>query len=165
MTDGDCKPVSVSRRIEAPADTLFGLLTDPAMHTVIDGSGMLRAPLPGSVISGVGSAFTMSMHNDEMGNYEMTNHVVEYELNRQIGWEPVLSAASRPEDVAEIGDRAGHKWAFELTPIDPGTTVVTETFDCTRAPEWLRKVLDNGNRWVGTMTTTLERLDTLSTEA
>ena len=43
----------------------------------------------GGVISGVGDVFTMKMHNDEMGDYEMANHVVEYEPNRRIGWEPV----------------------------------------------------------------------------
>ena len=68
----------------------------------------------------------MRMHNDEMGEYEMTNHVVEYELNRRIGWEPVLSAASRAEDASDIGNRAGHLWAFELAPDGPDATVVTE---------------------------------------
>jgi hypothetical protein len=36
---------------------------------------------------------------------------------------------------------------------------VTETFDCTEAPKELRYVLDNGNRWLTSMTSTLERLD------
>jgi uncharacterized protein YndB with AHSA1/START domain len=155
----DCQPVSVSRRIEAPAEVLFACLADPARHPVIDGSGMLRQAVSQAVISGVGDTFTMNMHNAEMGDYVITNHVVEYSRDRRIGWEPVLAAASRAEDQAEIGDRAEHRWTFELTPDGPGATVVTEIYDCTRAPQWLRKAVKNGQRWVQSMTATLEKLD------
>jgi hypothetical protein len=36
---------------------------------------------------------------------------------------------------------------------------VTEIFDCTQAAEWLRVATDNGNQWLESMTTSLERLD------
>jgi hypothetical protein len=101
----------------------------------------------------------MSMHNDEMGDYEITNHVVDYQPNRRIAWEPVLTAASREEDKADIGDRSHHRWIYELTPDGPDATLVTETYDCTQAPEWLRRAVKNGQRWVTSMTVTLERLD------
>ncbi|HXP20365.1 MAG TPA: SRPBCC family protein [Streptosporangiaceae bacterium] len=158
MTEDSCQPVSVSRRIDAPAEVLFAVLTDPARHPGIDGSGMVRKAHGTSVIAGPGTVFTMSMHNDEMGDYEITNHVVEYTRNRRIAWEPVLSAASRPEDQADIGDRSHHRWIYELTPAGPGSTIVTETYDCTRAPERLRKAVRNGQRWVASMTATLEKL-------
>jgi len=161
MTGDTCQPVSVSRTIEAPADKLFELLAHPASHPLIDGSGMLREG-SGGVISSVGDVFTMRMHNDEMGDYEMANHVVEYEPNRRIGWAPVLKSASRPEDQAEIGDRSEHRWTYELMPLDATSTLVTETYDCSRAPEWLRKAVTGGTRWVASMTATLEKLDTLS---
>ena len=64
-----------------------------ANHPLIDGSGMLREAPSDVVLSRVGDVFTMKMHNDEMGDYEMSNQVVEYELNRRIGWEPVLPSA------------------------------------------------------------------------
>ncbi len=70
-----CDPVSVSRTIEAPADKLFGLLTHSANHPLIDGSGMLREAPSDVVLSRVGDVFAMRMHNDEMGDYEMSNHV------------------------------------------------------------------------------------------
>jgi hypothetical protein len=159
MTDGSVTPVSVSRRIQAPAAELFAVLADPARHPGIDGSGMLRRPGGSQTIGGVGDVFTMSMHNDEMGDYEMANHVVEYEQDRQIGWEPVLTAASRPEDQDGIDDHGGHRWSFELTPVAPDVTVVTETYDCTRSPQWLRTAVKGGQRWVASMTTTLEKLD------
>jgi uncharacterized protein YndB with AHSA1/START domain len=159
MTDGTGTPVSVSRQIQAPADQLFEMLADPARHPGIDGSGMLRHAIGRQVITGVGDTFTMSMHNDEMGDYEMTNHVVEYQPNRRIGWEPVLTAASREQDQADLHDRAGHRWIFELTPVGPDATVVTEIYDCTQAPEWLRTVVKGGQRWRASMTTTLDKLD------
>ena len=162
MTYENCPPVSVSRTIGAPAGKLFSILADPARHPLIDGSGMLREASSDAVLSGVGDVFTMKMHNDEMGDYEMANHVVQYELNREIGWEPELKAATREEDREAIGDRAEHRWSFDLVPVDADSTVVTETFDCARAPEWLRKVLRGGERWRQTMTITLEKLDTLS---
>lgn len=161
MTDDTGQPVSVSRRIEAPAEKLFDFLARPANHPLIDGSGMLRES-SGGVIGGVGDVFTMTMHNDEMGDYEIANHVVEYEPGRRIGWEPVLKAASRPEDQAGIGDRIDYRWSYELTPLDPASTLVTESYDCSRAPEWLRTAVKGGTRWTGTMTATLARLDALT---
>jgi hypothetical protein len=60
---------------------------------------------------------------------------------RRIGWEPVLIAASREEDQADIGVHAYHRWSYELTPVASGSTLVTETYGCGRSPEWLRKVV------------------------
>jgi len=162
MTD-ECEPVRVSRRIDAPAERLFAFLADPTNHPAIDGSGMLREAEQRGPLAGIGDEFVVKMHNDEMGDYEITNHVVEYELNRRLSWEPVLTAASRDEDQADLGDRAGHRWGFELTPSDDGSTIVIETFDCSQAPEWLRTVLDNGKRWTKDMTVTLEELDATMT--
>lgn len=162
MTEETCPPVSVSRKIGAPTEKLFGILTRPASHPLIDGSGMLREATSDPVLTGVGDVFTMTMHNDEMGDYEMSNYVVQYELNRQIGWEPALKSASREEDQEGIGDRAEHRWAFDLVPVDAGSTLVTETYDCSRAPVWLRKAVRGGERWRESMTITLEKLDALS---
>ena len=159
MTTDGCHPVSVSRTIEAPAEELFAVLANPARHPDIDGSGMLRRAVRSSVIAGLGDTFTMSMHNAEMGDYEITNHVVEYERNRRIGWEPVLSAASRAEDQAGIGDRNGHRWIYDLEPVGPSATLVTEIYDCAQAPDWLRRAVRNGDRWVPTLATTLDKLD------
>jgi hypothetical protein len=161
MTGDTCQPVTVSRKIGAPAEKLFDILAHPASHPLIDGSGMLREGSAGA-ICGVGDVFTMKMHNDEMGDYEMSNHVVEFQLNRRLGWEPVLTAASRPEDQADIGDRSEHRWSYELTSVDSASTLVTETYDCSRAPEWLRKAVMNGTRWTDSMMRTLEKLEALS---
>jgi hypothetical protein len=163
MTGETCPPVSVSRTIEAPAEKLFGILAHPATHPLIDGSGMVLQAPSDMVVSGVGDVFDMKMHNDEMGDYEMYNYVVEYELNRRIGWEPLLKAASREEDQAEVGHQErAQRWTYNLEPLDSGATLVTETYDCSRAPAWLRRAVRGGERWRASMTLTLEKLDALS---
>ncbi len=163
-TPGDGR-VSAVRRIEAPAEVLFARLADPTRHPSFDGSGMLRDGSGNKVVSAVGDSFTIKMHNDEMGDYEMRNDVVEYVPNRRIVWEPVMSAASRPEDTAGIGERAGHRWGYELEPDGDDAVIVTEIFDCTEAPQWLRVAVDDGNRWLASMASTLERLDEQCSQA
>jgi hypothetical protein len=83
-------------------------------------------------------------------------------VSRGIGPEPVLRAASRPEGRADIGDRSEHRRACELTPLGSRSTMVTETCDCSRAPQWLRNAVKGGARWIGSMTATLENLDALN---
>lgn len=159
--DGAGRPVSVSTTIAAPADRIFAILTRPADHPKIDGSGMLRGS-PGPAVTGVGDVFNMAMHNEEFGDNEMENHVVAFEADRIIGWEPVLKAASGTDAEADIGVHNGVRWAYELQPVDERTTRVTETYDCTTSPEWLRRAVKNGERWVDSMTATLANLKALA---
>jgi hypothetical protein len=125
-------PVSVSRRIEAPAGEIFRVLADPGRHTELDGSGMLRGAVTRDVVTGVGDVFVMQMYFSEHGDYQMNNHVVEFEQDRLIGWEPA----------------AGH-----------GATVVTEIYDCSRVPAEAQEGMDGGKVWLAGMSATLERLD------
>ncbi len=60
---------------------------------------------------------------------------------------------------SSAASRWGHRWIFDLTPDGPDATIVTETYDCSRAPEDERSSIDNGNIWVESMTRTLEPLD------
>jgi hypothetical protein len=164
VTGQTCQPVSVSRTINASAETLFTLLTHTANHPIIDGSGMVRESPPGVVLSGVGDVFSMSMFRDDMGKYEMCNHVVEYEDGRRLVWEPVPATASGPEGTSEVVESAHYLWGFEFTPLDADSTVVTETFDCTASPEWLQEATQGGEGWIDAMTTTLQKLDSLATD-
>ncbi len=160
MTSGECKPVTVSRRIGAPADGIFQILADPRRHPDFDGSGMLRGAVSTAVVSGVGDVFVMKMYFSELGDYEMNNHVVEYEPNRRIGWEPEAGRGHPDADPQSPAPaRWGQRWTFELTPDGPDATIVTEIYDCSGAPEDERADIDNGNIWVESMTKTLERLD------
>ena len=156
------EPITVSRRICAPASEIFRLLADPGRHRDLDGSGMLRGVVSGTTISGVADVFVMQMYFEELGDYQMINHVVEYEPGRRIGWEPEAGRGHpNAEPAADRPARWGQRWSFELTPDGPDATVVTEIFDCSRVPEDERADIDDGNIWVPSMHQTLERLDQL----
>ena len=163
--DGGYVPVAVSRRIQAPAHDIFQVLASPARHLELDGSQMLRGAVTTGMISGVGDVFVMKMYYSEHGDYEMNNHIVEYEPDRRIGWEP--EAGRGHPDLVDDPDHArwGHRWSFQLTPDGPDATIVTEIYDCSRAPADERAGMDNGRVWIDSMARTLERLDALCTEA
>jgi hypothetical protein len=164
MAGSEYQPISVSRRIGAPASVIFPILADPGRHREFDGSGMVQGLASGSTISGVGDVFVMKMYFDELGDYQMINHVVEYQPGRRIGWEPEAGRGHpNAEPGAERPARWGQRWSFELAPDGPDATVVTEIFDCSRVPADQRVDIDNGNIWVEDMHQTLERLDQLVT--
>jgi hypothetical protein len=164
MTDDGYQPVAVSRRIGAPAHDIFQVLADPVRHLELDGSESLRGAGSAGVISGVGDVFVMKMYFPHIGDYEMNNHVVEYEQDRRIGWEP---EAGRGHPAAAAGSpdpaRWGQRWSYQLTPDGPDATIVTEIYDCSRAPEAERAGMDNGKVWAKAMAETLGRLDNLCT--
>jgi len=62
MVNDECKPVSVSRRIEVPAADIFKLLVDPDRHPEFDGSGMLRPGGSNRAIVRVGDVFVTKMY-------------------------------------------------------------------------------------------------------
>ncbi|HEX4061955.1 MAG TPA: SRPBCC family protein [Streptosporangiaceae bacterium] len=163
MADGF---VSVSRHIEAPAERLFALLADSANHPLIDGSGMVREPAPPVALSGTGDRFRVNMHHDEFGNYQMRNEVVEYEAGLRLVWEPVrVEEAAGPQQEEVMADSGLYRWGFELSPDGPGATMVTETFDCTRSGEDLRKAVQDGEVWRDAMTASLTKLELLAKAA
>ncbi len=162
MTSDECLLVSVSRRIAAPAAVIFAILADPARHVDLDGSQMVRGAVSNKPVSRVGDFFVMRMIYPRLGEYEMNNHVVEYELDRRIGWEPEAGRGhpdADPDSTEEA--RWGQRWSYQLEPDGPDATVVTETYDCSRAPESERASMDDGRVWIGAMTETLARLDRL----
>ena len=158
---GQHGPVEVSRRIEAPAHQIFAILADPVKHLDLDGSGMLRGAVTTAPVTRVGDTFVMRMYYEAHGDYEMVNHIVEFEPDRRIGWEP-QSGNGHPRQGADGGqDRWGHRWSYQLTPDGPDATIVTERYDCSRAPEQERIGMRDGAVWIGAMTATLKRLDAL----
>jgi hypothetical protein len=158
MTNDGDQIVSVQRTISAPAGVMFAVLTDPAKHPEIDGSDMLRTGAPGHTISGLGDVFPMRMFFPAMGDYQMDNHVVEYEQDRRIAWEPSMHGT---EPTLDDPQRNGSRWGYTLAPEGPDVTLVTETYDCSRSPEAVRANIDNGKVWIDGMTKSLENLDAL----
>lgn len=110
------RQVSGTVSVPATPDRIFALLTDPAKHPVLDGSGSVQAARSNSPDRlELGSRFGMDM---KMGMpYRIVNTVVEFEQDRLIAWRHVM----------------GHRWRWQLTPLDDGRTEVTETFDWSTA--------------------------------
>jgi len=152
----ECNPLEVSRRIEAPAATIFAILANPQRHMDFDGSDMLRGADLNRPISDVGDTFTMKMHR--LGeDYLMLNYVVEFEPDRRIFWKPAPGDPSRAEndDPAKVGIPAGYRWGYVLTPDGDEATVVTEVFDRGPLPEDL---LSDGGTWINGKTSMLESM-------
>ncbi|MBE1612893.1 polyketide cyclase [Actinopolymorpha pittospori] len=159
MANGRTEPLTVTRRIDASASDIFAILVDPRRHVDLDGSGMLREAVSDGVVSAVGDVFVMRMYYSELGDYEMNNHVVEYEPNRRLTWEP--EAGRRHPDEHAPDARWGQRWGFDLAPDGPEATIVTQTYDCSALPENERVSMDGGRIWIEAMTRTLEHLDEL----
>ena len=136
-----------SLRFEVPAARVFQVLAHPQRHPEFDGSRMLRES-PGSCpIFGVGETFTMEMHR--MGrDYFMLNHIVEFEQDRRIAWEPApgdLDTAGG--DPRKVSVPAGYRWGFSLEPDGSAATLVTEFFDC--GPDANLWILEReGGTWI-----------------
>lgn len=110
------RTISASRTVPAPPAAIWAVLTDPARHAEIDGSGTVRGALGrSSRLAGVGDRFGMRMRQGLP--YPIRNVVVEFEPERRIAWR----------------HPGRHRWRYELEPVDGGTRV-TETFDWTAAP-------------------------------
>ena len=107
MTGDEYQPVAVSWRICAPAREIFQVLANPVRHPEFDGSEMLRGVVSGTTICGVGDVFVMKMYFDELGDYQMINHVVEYGQDQRIGWEP---EAGRGHPNGEPGAERPARW-------------------------------------------------------
>jgi hypothetical protein len=133
--------VSETRVITAPAQQLFDIVADPAMHPVIDGSGSVKSardPNPDRLA--LGSEFGMDM---KLGaNYKITNTVIEFEEGRQIAWRHFN----------------GHVWRYLFEPVEGGTKV-TEQWDARPAKNRLGLVaVGFGRRNRRGITATLQRL-------
>jgi hypothetical protein len=82
--------VSVDRVINAPAASLFAVVSDATRHPEIDGSGALVGAKTGAPHQlAMGSTFGMSM---KLGvPYSMSNTVIEFDQDRRIAWQRVLA--------------------------------------------------------------------------
>jgi hypothetical protein len=155
--------VSESRDINASAARIFSILANPALQPEIDGTGMLRGAVDSEVITKVGDVFYISMNHWHLGNYVMANHVLSFEQDRQISWEPVVYSYENPKYEQSIGHPGLREWGWKLEPLSDDVTRVTEYFEGSRLPEELRKYIKDGEFWRPAMVTSLENLERLAT--
>ncbi|MFC9994334.1 SRPBCC family protein [Nocardia sp. NPDC127526] len=137
MTDDTlARIVRATRDIAAGPKEIFELIADPSQQPRWDGNDNLSEAAAGQRVQAVGDVFTMTL---TMGQVR-ENHVVEFEEGRRIAWLP-----------AEPGSRPpGHRWGWELEPLEDGRTRVTHTYDWTN--------LTDEKRIVRARATTADRL-------
>ncbi|MGB7448497.1 MAG: SRPBCC family protein [Ornithinimicrobium sp.] len=118
VTPVDAGPLAVARQVfvAAPASAIFALVADPRRHGELDGSGTVRDTVSAPERLEVGSQFSVAMKQYGLP-YSITSTVTAYDPDRRIEWRHPL----------------GHRWRWELTPQEGGSTLVTETFDYSRA--------------------------------
>lgn len=97
--------------IDSPAADIFDVIADPRRHVDFDGSGTVVSLVSGPSRLSLGARFGVSMR---IGlPYRVENTVVEFDEGRRIAWRHFN----------------GHRWRYELEPIDDTHTRVIETFD------------------------------------
>lgn len=112
--------VSAARTIDAPAEEIFTILSNPERHAEIDGSGMVQSDDKTDRITEAGQKFTMNMHWDKMGgDYKTDNYVNGYQENKLLAWKTAPAGEEPP----------GWEWIWELTPHGHDSTEVSLTYD------------------------------------
>jgi uncharacterized protein YndB with AHSA1/START domain len=156
----DGNVLSVERVIPAPPEAIFALLTDPAKHCLIDGSGTVKATKATAAQDDaaplrLGSKFGMAMKAGV--SYSMVSEVVEFEQDRRIAWQ------SRPPGFAgKLG--GGRTWRYVLEPTGTGTRV-TESWDLSTDRQGrLLKLGGLAKRTEAAMEKTLARIEEMVTE-
>jgi uncharacterized protein YndB with AHSA1/START domain len=152
--------VSVTRRIAAPAAAIYALVSDPAGHVAIDGSGMLEAAPDSKPLTAVGDTFDIAMDrtplNDIPGlvKYSVRNTVTQVEPDRLIEW--TIGAPDQPP--------LGHVYGWQLDAVDENTTDVTNYCDWSNIVDALRAA---GRTWpivpVAMLEESVAKLDRLVT--
>lgn len=126
--------VSATRRIAAPASTLFLIVSNPAGHVEIDGSGMLEAAPDARQLTTVGETFDMDMDREPLGDipnltkYQVQNTVTQIIPDRLFEWG--IGGAGRPP--------LGHVYGWLLEPLSDTETDVTNYCDWSNIPDDLR---------------------------
>ena len=151
----------MSRRIAAPAAVIYALVTDPAGHVAIDGSGMLDAAPDAKPVTAVGDTFDMAMDrtplNDIPGltKYSVRNTVTNLEPGRLIEW--TIGPADQPP--------FGHVYGWALTPVDDEHTDVVNYCDWSNITDAMRA---RGRTWpivpVSMLEESIAKLERLVTE-
>jgi uncharacterized protein YndB with AHSA1/START domain len=125
MTDSDSS-VTVSRTIDASAKALFDVLSLPARHAELDGSGFVRSDDHTDRITANGQKFRMNMDGPHMGGeYQTDNLVTGFVPDKLLAWKTAPAGTEPP----------GWEWMWELEPQGPNSTEVTLTYDWSKVTD------------------------------
>ncbi|MFZ0251501.1 MAG: SRPBCC family protein [Acidimicrobiales bacterium] len=125
--------IAASRTVTASAAQVFRIVTDPAMHVEIDGSGMLEAAPGARRLQAPGDTFLMEMDREPlgdqpMGKYQSLNTVTRIVPDELLEWNVGLPGRGP----------FGHVYGWEITAVGPGETVVTNYCEWPDIPEFAR---------------------------
>ncbi len=127
------KTITVRREIPASAQAIFDVLSLPARHKELDGSGFVLSDDHTDRITGTGQSFRMNMSGDHMGgDYQTDNHVTGYSEGQLLAWKTAPAGVEPP----------GWQWVWELKPQSSEVTDVSLTYDWSQVtdPDILSKV-------------------------
>ena len=128
--------------IDQPADKIFEFIVNPANHSLMDGSGMVKGRISGPKKLYLGAKFGMRMRYGIA--YVIRNQVIEFQDQRVIAWRHVLR----------------NIWRYELTPLSADSTLVVESWDGRKVLLKNWPTVKSSARWVPkVMAKTLVRLD------
>ena len=116
MTDTN----SATRVIDASANDIFAILSDPSRHAETDDSGMVVSADTDAKLEKVGDIFVMNMIKED-GDYQTRNEVFAFQENKVIGWKNLANLTADVE--------VGAKWLYELESEGADSTRVTLTYD------------------------------------
>jgi len=127
------KSITVRRDIPASAADIFAVLSNPANHVGLDGSGFVQGVDHADRITSTGQVFRMNMSGDHMdGDYQTDNVVSGFEPGKLLAWKTAPAGTEPP----------GWEWLWELDAQAPSSTSVSLTYDWEKVtdPDILSKV-------------------------
>ncbi len=127
------KSITVQREIPASASDIFAVLSNPAHHVELDGSGFVQGVDHADRITATGQSFRMNMSGDHMGgDYQTDNVVSGFDPGKLVAWKTAPAGNEPP----------GWEWLWELDPQGPDSTSVSLTYDWGKVtdPDILSKV-------------------------
>lgn len=129
--------VSATTVINASAEAIFAVLTDPAKHASIDGTGWVCETVDSATLTAAGQIFRMSMYhpNHPDGKYETANRVQVFDPPDAVSWETGYDPG---DGVLRFG---GWFWRYDLTPAGPSSTTVTLTYDWSACSDSVREIV------------------------
>ena len=152
--------VSATRRIAAPASSLFQIVSSPAGHVRIDGSEMLEAAPDSGPATAVGDTFDMDMDRTPLSDipglvkYKVRNTVTQFVPDRLFEW--AVGTPERP-------NLYGHVYGWQIEPVSDTECAVTNYCDWTAVAQ---KYLDR-RPWpvvpVEMLEKSVENLDRIAT--
>lgn len=122
----DTTRIEVSRTIDAPTKAVFDVLSNPARHAELDGSGFVVSDDRSDRITATGQTFTMNMTGDHMGgDYQTDNHVTGYDENKLLAWQTAPAGNEPP----------GWEWVWQLEADGADATQVTLAYDWSKVTD------------------------------